>query len=46
MVHEICPDVPELFDALNRVSYLYQGKLDDETLVDQLLAQDQVLACG
>ena len=43
MVHEICPDVPELFDALNRVSYLYQGKLDDETLVDQLLAQDQVL---
>lgn len=43
MVHEICPDVPELFDALNRVSYLYQGKLDDETLVDQLLAQDQIL---
>lgn len=43
IVHEICPDVPELFDALNRVSYLYQGKLDDETLVDQLLAQDQVL---
>lgn len=43
MVHEICPDVPELFDALNRVSYLYQGKLDDEALADQLLAQDQVL---
>lgn len=43
MVHEICPDVPELFDALNRVSYLYQGKLDDETLVDQLFAHKQVL---
>lgn len=43
MVHEICPDVPELFDALNRVSYFYQGKFDDETLVDQLLVQNQVL---
>lgn len=43
MVHELCPDVPELFDALNRVSYLYQGRLDDETLVDQLLVQNQVL---
>lgn len=43
MIHEICLDVPELFDALNRVSYLYQGKLDDETLADQLLGYDRVL---
>lgn len=42
-IHEICSDVPELFDSLNRVSYLYQGKLDDETLVNQLLTQKQVL---
>lgn len=43
MIQEICLDMSELFDALNRVSYFYQGKLNDEALVSQLLTQNQVL---
>ncbi len=42
-IQELCPEPQEMYQAFRRVTYVDEGELDDEDLVEQLRAREQVL---